>query len=314
MRILISGAAGFIGSHLVDALLAQGHEVIGVDNFCTGQQANIAHLIGIPKFRLLDHDMVQPVDADGPLDRIYHLASPASPVAYKNMRIATLKVNAAGTWNLLELACHKNARLLVTSTSEINGDPPKEIQREDDWGNVNPIGLRSMYEESKRYAEACAMAYHRERGADTRIVRIFNTYGPRMHPDDGRVVTNFVFAALSNHNLPVVGDGTQSRTFCYVSDTVRGLTSAMEADFHEPINIGNPQETSILELARTVLELVPGTRSRIVFEPRGDYDPRSRCPDTMRAKQILGWSPAVGLKDGLAKVVEYHRTAMRNAE
>jgi nucleoside-diphosphate-sugar epimerase len=314
MRILISGAAGFIGSHLVDALLAQGHEVLAIDNFSTGQNANIAHLTDNPAFRLVEHDMVDPFDTDGPIDRIYHLASPASPVAYNNMRVATLKVNAAGTWNLLELACRKNARLILTSTSEIYGDPLKAIQREDDWGNVNPIGLRSMYEEAKRFAEACAMAYHRERGADTRIVRVFNTYGPRMHPADGRVVTNFVLAALSNQNLPIVGDGTQSRTFCYVSDTVNGLVAAMEADFHEPINIGNPQETSILELARTVLELVSGTTSHIVFEPRSDYDPRSRCPDIMRARQILGWTPTVALKDGLAKVVEYHRRQMNNDE
>ncbi len=314
MRILISGAAGFIGSHLVDALLEQGHEVVGLDNFCTGQRRNIAHLDAHPGFRLIEHDMIAPLELEGPIDRIYHLASPASPVAYKNMRVATLKVNAAGTWNLLELACRKSSRMLIASTSEIYGDPQKPIQREEDWGNVNPIGLRSMYEESKRFAEACVMAYHRERGTDTRIVRIFNTYGPRMHPEDGRVVTNFVHAALTNRNIPIIGDGTQSRTFCYVADTVAGLVAAMEADFHEPINIGNPRQTSILELARTILELVPGTLSRVVFEPRSDYDPHSRCPDIMRARQILNWSPTVTLKEGLEKVVDYHRRQMMNDE
>jgi dTDP-glucose 4,6-dehydratase len=311
MRILITGAAGFIASNLTDLLLAQGHEVVGVDNFITGRRENIAHLSNNKSFSLIEHDVIKPLAVNGDVDRIYHLASPASPDAYKRHRVATIQVNAAGTWNMLELACAKDARLLVASTSEIYGDPNKPVQREDFWGNVNPIGLRSMYEEAKRFAEATVMAYHRERGCDTRIVRIFNTYGPRMHPRDGRVVTNFVRQALSNEPLTVAGDGTQSRSFCYVSDTIRGLAAAMECDFHEPINIGNPTETTILELARTIIDLVPGTRSQVHFEPRSDYDPLSRCPDISRAKQLLNWTPQVSLRDGLAKVVEYHRTESR---
>ena len=307
MRILLSGAAGFIGSHLADLLLSHGHDVVGLDNLLTGRLSNIAHLKHDTRFTLLQQDVTDEIKIDGPIDRIYHLASPASPVAYASHRIETMKVNSQGTWNLLDLALEKKSRFLVASTSEIYGDPPKNIQREDFWGNVNPIGLRSMYEEAKRFSEACAMAYNRERGADTRIVRIFNTYGPRMHPADGRVVTNFVRQALKNDPITIAGDGTQTRSFCFVSDTVRGLAAVMEADFSEPINIGNPEETPIIQLAKIILELIPDTKSKITFEPRADYDPRNRCPDIMRAKQILGWSPKIPLKEGLAKVVEYHR-------
>jgi len=307
MRIAISGAAGFIGSHLADHLLAQSHEVVGLDNLLTGRLSNIAHLKHNKRFNLLQQDVTESFKIDGPLDRIYHLASPASPVAYASHRIETMKVNSQGTWNLLDLALEKKSRFLVASTSEIYGDPPKNIQREDFWGNVNPIGLRSMYEEAKRFSEACAMAYNRERGADTRIVRIFNTYGPRMHPADGRVVTNFVRQALKDQPITIAGDGTQTRSFCYVSDTVRGLSAVMEADFSEPINIGNPEETPIIQLAKNILELLPESKSKITFEPRADYDPRNRCPDIMRAKQILNWTPKIPLKEGLAKVVEYHR-------
>jgi dTDP-glucose 4,6-dehydratase len=310
MQVLISGVAGFIGSHLADHLLARGHEVIGIDNFATGRPENIAHLAGNGRFRFVEHDIIAPLEVDGPLERIYHLASPASPAAYRTMRIATMKVNAAGTWNLLDLACRRSARLLVASTSEIYGDPPRDIQREEEWGHVNPIGLRSMYEEAKRFAEALAMAYHRERGADTRIVRMFSTYGPRMRPADGRVVTTFVQAALAGVEIPVAGDGTQTRSFCYVSDMVEGLEAAMECDFLEPINLGNPQVTSILDLARTILELVPGSTSRIVFQPRSDYDPRTRCPDITRAKQILGWAPRVNLRQGLTRVVQAARQGL----
>jgi len=307
MRVLISGAAGFLGSHLADLLLSHGHDVVGLDNLLTGRLSNVAHLKHDTRFTLLQQDITENFKIDGPLDRIYHLASPASPVAYANHRIETMKVNSQGTWNLLDLSLEKKSRFLVASTSEIYGDPPKNIQREDFWGNVNPIGLRSMYEEAKRFSEACAMAYNRERGADTRIVRIFNTYGPRMHPADGRVVTNFVRQALKNEPITIAGDGTQTRSFCFVSDTVRGIAAVMEADFSEPINIGNPQETTIIELAKCILELLPEFKSKITFEPRADYDPRNRCPDIMRAKQILGWSPKIPLKEGLSKVVEYHR-------
>jgi len=307
MRIAISGAAGFVGSHLADHLLSQNHEVFGLDNLLTGRLSNVAHLKHDTRFTLLQQDVTENFKIDGPIDRIYHLASPASPVAYASHRIETMKVNSQGTWNLLDLALEKKSRFLVASTSEIYGDPPKNIQREDFWGNVNPIGLRSMYEEAKRFSEACAMAYNRERGADTRIVRIFNTYGPRMHPADGRVVTNFVRQALKDQPITIAGDGTQTRSFCFVSDTVRGLAAVMEADFSEPINIGNPEETPIIQLAKNILELLPESKSKITFEPRADYDPRNRSPDIMRAKQILNWTPKIPLKEGLAKVVEYHR-------
>jgi dTDP-glucose 4,6-dehydratase len=307
MRALISGAAGFIGSHLADLLLSHGHDVLGLDNLLTGRLSNVAHLKHDSRFNLLQQDVTENFNIDGPIDRIFHLASPASPVAYASHRVETMKVNSQGTWNLLDLALHKKARFLVASTSEIYGDPPKNIQREDFWGNVNPIGLRSMYEEAKRFSEACAMAYNRERSADTRIVRIFNTYGPRMHPADGRVVTNFVRQALKNEPITIAGDGTQTRSFCFVSDTVRGIAAVMEADFSEPINVGNPHETTIIELAKCILELIPESKSKITFEPRADYDPRNRCPDIMRAKQILNWCPKVPLKEGLSKVVEYHQ-------
>ena len=311
MRILISGGAGFIASHLTDLLMSQGHEVVGVDNFVTGRRENVGHLKGDAKYKLIEHDVTVPLSVDGLVDRVYHLASPASPRAFAEHRIETLKVNSAGTWNMLELAVAKAARFLVTSTSEIYGDPQQAVQREDYWGYVNPIGLRSMYEEGKRFAEACAMAYARERGADTRIVRIFNTYGPRMNLDDGRVVTNFVLQALRGDPLTVYGDGTQVRSLCYVSDTVRGLAAAMEGDFPEPINIGNPEDVSMVQLAKDVLELVPGTKSKVEFKPSSEYDPRVRRPDVTRARQILGWAPQVPRREGLAKVVEYCREALK---
>ena len=308
MRIVISGAAGFIGSHLADLLLEQDHEVVGIDNFITGRRENLAHLRDKRAFKLIEHDVIQPVKVDGPVDRVYHLASPASPVGYMNNRIATLQVNSAGTCNLLDLAVEKEARFLVASTSEIYGDPTVHPQREDYWGNVNSIGLRSMYEEAKRFAEAATMAYHRERGADTRIVRIFNTYGPRVPLNDGRVITTFVLQALANEPLTVFGDGTQTRSLCYVTDLVRGLSAAMESDFHEPINLGNPEEVTMVQLARDIIEAA-GSRSKIQFEPSPAYDPHRRKPDITRAKQILNWSPKVSRKEGLAKVVEYCRKA-----
>jgi dTDP-glucose 4,6-dehydratase len=308
MRILISGAAGFIGSHLTDLHLSQGDEVVGLDNFITGRRDNVAHLAGNRKYQLIEHDVIEPAKIDGPVDRIYHLASPASPKAYAENRIATMKVNSQGAWNLLDLAVEKNARYLVASTSEIYGDPEPPVQREDYWGNVNPIGLRSMYEEAKRFSEAVTMAYQRERGADTRIIRIFNTYGPRMGVNDGRVITSFALAALRGEAITVYGDGTQTRALCYVSDLVRGMQAAIESDFHEPINVGNPEEVTIVQLARDFIRLVPGTKSKVVFEPSPAYDPRVRKPDISRARQILGWSPTVPRSEGLAKVVEYYRS------
>jgi dTDP-glucose 4,6-dehydratase len=302
MRILISGAAGFVASHLTDMLIGQGHEIIGVDNFITGKPANIAHLRGNAQFRFIEHDVIQPLKIEGAIDRIYHLASPASPVGYAKHQVATLKVNSQGTWNLLELALEKGSRFLMASTSETYGDPAVHPQREDYWGNVNPIGLRSMYDEAKRFSEACTMAYHRERGAETRIIRIFNTYGPRMDPYDGRVVISFIRQALDNEPLTVFGEGKQTRSLCYVSDLVRGINLTMESDFIEPINLGNPEE----------LALIPESKSKISFLPMPPDDPRVRCPDITRAKQILGWTPTVSRREGLAKMVEYYRDKLKS--
>ncbi|MDB5356092.1 MAG: NAD-dependent epimerase/dehydratase [Phycisphaerales bacterium] len=307
MRILISGAAGFLGSHLTDLLLAQDHEVVGVDNFVTGKQENIAHLKGHPRYSFIQHDVIEPADVPGTIDRIYHMASPASPVGYVKHQVATLKVNSQGTWNLLELSLKKSARFLMASTSECYGDPAVHPQREDYWGNVNPIGLRSMYDEAKRFSEACTMAYHRERHADTRLIRIFNTYGPRMDPYDGRVVISFIRQALNNEPLTVFGEGLQTRSLCYVSDLVRGINLTMEGDFHEPINLGNPDEITILQIARDILALIPESKSTITHQPMPPDDPRVRCPDITRARQILGWSPVVPRKEGLQKMIEFYR-------
>ncbi len=308
MRILISGAAGFLGSHLTDLLLGQGHEVVGADNFITGKPANIAHLRGKnPKFTFIETDVTAPPKIDGPIDRIYHMASPASPIGYVKHQVATLKVNSQGTWNLLELAQSKNGRFLMASTSECYGDPAVHPQREDYWGNVNPIGLRSMYDESKRFSEACTMAYNRERKVDTRIIRIFNTYGPRMDPYDGRVVISFIRQALNNEPLTVFGEGKQTRSLCYVSDLVRGINLTMESDFCEPINLGNPDEITILQIARDILELIPESKSTITFHPMPPDDPRVRCPDITRARQILGWSPVIHRKEGLKKMIDFYR-------
>ncbi|HET6252211.1 MAG TPA: UDP-glucuronic acid decarboxylase family protein [Tepidisphaeraceae bacterium] len=307
MRILISGAAGFLGSHLTDLLLAQGHCVVGVDNFITGRPENIEHLRGARNYEFIEHDVIEPTKIDGPLDRIYHMASPASPIGYVKHQVATLKVNSQGTWNLLELSLEKNCRFLMASTSECYGDPAVNPQREDYWGNVNPIGHRSMYDEAKRFSEACTMAYHRERNADTRIIRIFNTYGPRMDPYDGRVVISFIRQALNSEPLTVFGDGKQTRSLCYVSDLVRGINLTMESDFNEPINLGNPDELTILQIARDILSLIPESRSEITFQPMPPDDPKVRCPDISRAKKVLGWQPAVGRKEGLKKMIEAYR-------
>jgi dTDP-glucose 4,6-dehydratase len=307
MRIVVTGAAGFLGSHLVDLLLAQGHDIIGIDNFITGNESNLDHLRDNQKFTLTRHDVIEPLNLDGGIDRVYHLASPATPAGYLPNKIATLLVNSRGVCNLLDLCVAKGARFLLASTSETYGDAAVQPQSESYWGNVNPIGIRSCYDEAKRFAEACTMAYQRERKADTRIVRIFNTYGPRMDPRDGRAITTFVRQALAGEPLTVFGDGTQARSFNYVSDTVAGLAAAMEADFYEPINIGNADVVSVVQVAREIIELVPGSKSKVSFEPRLDYDPRVLRPDLMRAKQVLGWSPKVARRDGLAKLVEDFR-------
>src|SRR3954454_7021930 len=261
MRILISGAAGFLGSHLTDLLLTQGHEIVGVDNFITGKDQNIAHLKGQKNYSFVKHDVIEPLRIDGPVDRIYHMASPASPIGYVKHQVATLKVNSQGTWNLLELAEKKNARFLMASTSECYGDPEINPQVESYWGNVNPIGMRSMYDEPKRFSEACTMAYHRERGADTRIIRIFTTYGPRMDPYDGRVVISFIRQALNNEPLTVFGEGKQTRSLCYCTDLVRGINLVMECDYYEPINLGNPEEITVYQMAKEILDLIPGSTS-----------------------------------------------------
>jgi dTDP-glucose 4,6-dehydratase len=311
MRILITGAAGFLGSHLTDLLLSQGHDVVGVDNFITGKNENVAHLRGVnPCYTFVEADVIEPLKIDGAIDRIYHMASPASPAGYVKNQLATLKVNSQGTWNLLELALAKKARFLMASTSEAYGDPLVNPQPESYWGNVNPIGLRSMYDEAKRFSEACTMAYHRERGADTRLIRIFNTYGPRMDPYDGRVVISFIRQALNNEPITVFGDGKQTRSLCYVSDLVRGINMVMESDFVEPINLGNPEEVTIVQIAREVRDCIPGTRSEIVHVPLPAVykdDPKVRCPDITRAKQILGWTPQVPRAEGLKKMIEHYR-------
>jgi dTDP-glucose 4,6-dehydratase len=312
MRTLITGGAGFLGSHLCDLLLDRGDEVVAVDNFITGRPDNVAHLTDQKRFTLIRHDLCEPLTGkiDGPVDRIYHLASPASPKGYYENQVATMKVNSQGTWLTLELALQKQARFLVASTSECYGDPQVNPQPESYWGNVNPIGLRSMYDEAKRFAEACTMAYHRERGADTRIVRIFNTYGPRMDPTDGRVVINFIHQALRGEPLSVYGDGSQTRSLCYVSDLLEGIRRTMESDFHEPINIGNPAELTVDQIAREIIELVPGTASEIRRLPVPDVykdDPKVRQPDITRARTILGWEPVVERTDGLRRTIDFYR-------
>ena len=311
MRILISGAAGFLGSHLTDLLLSQGNEVVGVDNLITGKRQNIAHLKGNPNFTFVEHDVIEPLEIGGDIGRVYHMASPASPVGYVKHQVATLKVNSQGTWNLLELATRKEARFLMASTSECYGDPAIHPQPETYWGNVNPIGLRSMYDEAKRFSEACTMAYHRERGADTRIVRIFNTYGPRMDPYDGRVVISFIRQALNDEPITVFGEGRQTRSLCYVSDLVRGINLTMESDFLEPINLGNPEETTIIQIAKEILDLVPGTKSKITFQPMPPDDPRVRQPDITRAKQILGWTPTISRREGLARMIDFYKDDLK---
>ena len=307
MRVLISGGAGFLASHLTDLLLGQGHEVVGIDNFITGKRQNIAHLLENRNYKFIKADVIEPTKIDGPIDRIYHMASPASPIGYVKHQIATVKVNSQGTWNLLELSLEKKARFLMASTSECYGDPAVHPQREDYWGNVNPIGLRSMYDEPKRFSEACTMAYHRERGADTRIIRIFNTYGPRMDPYDGRVVISFIRQALHNEPLSVFGDGSQTRSLCYVTDLVRGINLTMESNFHEPINLGNPEEVTILQIAKDVLAMIPQSKSQISHHPMPPDDPKVRCPDITRAKQILGWTPTVPRREGLKKMIDFYR-------
>lgn len=307
---LVTGGAGFLGSHLCDRLLAEGHRVIAMDNLLTGNLANIAHLRSDPKFEFIHHNVSNHIDLSGPLDYIFHFASPASPIDYLELPIQTLKVGSLGTHNALGLAKAKGARLLLASTSEVYGDPLVHPQVESYWGNVNPIGPRGVYDEAKRFAEAIVMAYHRYHHLETRIVRIFNTYGPRMRPNDGRIVPAFCCQALKGEPMTVFGDGSQTRSFCYVSDLVEGIFRLMMSDCDTPVNIGNPRELSVLEFAVKIKELTKSD-SPIVHKPLPVDDPKVRRPDISKAKSLLGWEPVMPLEDGLSKTIDYFASLIR---
>jgi dTDP-glucose 4,6-dehydratase len=306
-RVLITGGAGFIGSHLCERFLADGHDVICMDNFLTGTPDNVAHLFKNPHFALIEQNVTNYIYVDGPLDAILHFASPASPVDYLELPIQTLKVGSLGTHKVLGLAKVKGARILLASTSECYGDPLVHPQNEDYWGNVNPIGPRGVYDEAKRFAEAMTMAYHRTHKVATRIVRIFNTHGPRMRLNDGRVVPNFIAQALKHEPITVYGDGSQTRSFCYVSDLVEGIVRLLRSDYDKgPVNLGNPTEVTILQFAEKIKALT-GSKSEIVFRPLPEDDPKVRQPDIGRARSILGWEPRVGLEEGLRNTIEYFK-------
>ena len=312
MRTVVTGAAGFLGSHLCDALLARGHHVIGIDNLLTGRAANIAHLFGSPQFQFFQHDVTNYIYIDGDLDNVLHFASPASPTDYLSYPIQTLKVGSLGTHKALGLAKAKGARFLLASTSEVYGDPLVHPQHEDYWGNVNPVGYRGVYDEAKRFAEAMTMAYHRYHGLDTRIVRIFNTYGPRMRTDDGRALPNFFRQALLGEDLTIYGDGSQTRSFCYVGDLIGGICLLLESDEHLPVNIGNPTEITIRQLAQEILEITGSSSSiRLVPFPE-DYrdDPKTRRPDISKARRILGWEPKVNRREGLQLTLDYFQSIL----
>jgi dTDP-glucose 4,6-dehydratase len=310
-RVLISGGAGFIGSHLCERFLGEGDDVICMDNFLTGSPDNVAHLFAERRFTFIQQDVTNYIYVKGPLDAILHFASPASPVDYLELPIQTLKVGSLGTHKALGLAKEKNARFLLASTSEVYGDPLVHPQKEDYWGNVNPIGPRGVYDEAKRFAEAITMAYHRTHGVQTRIVRIFNTHGPRMRLNDGRVVPNFIAQALRGEPLTVYGDGSQTRSFCYVSDLVEGIVRLLRSEHSGPVNCGNPMEVSILDFAERIKRLTR-SRSEIVFRPLPVDDPKVREPDITLARRILGWEPKVSLEDGLGKTIDYFRGVVLN--
>lgn len=303
MRIVVTGAAGFLGSHLTDRLLNQGHEVIGIDSLVTGSLDNLKHLESNRAFRFIKADVTQYIHVNGPVDRLYHFASPASPKDFLRMPVHILKVGALGTLNALGLAKAKGARLLLASTSEVYGDPLVHPQVEGYWGNVNPIGERSMYDEAKRFAEALTMSYHRQNQVETRIVRIFNTYGPRMRPDDGRVLPNFVRAALRGDPIPLYGDGMQTRSFCYMDDLLRGIMLLMESPIDVPVNIGNPEEITVRQFAEEIIELI-GSKSVLEFRPLPKDDPTRRQPDISKAKKDLNWEPQITRREGLIKTIE----------
>lgn len=309
MRILITGGAGFLGSHLSDLLLAEGHEIICMDNFLTGRPENVAHLIGNPNFQLIAYDVTNYIHVDGPLDFILHLASPASPVDFENLGIKILKVGALGTHKTLGLAVAKKAKFLLTSTSEVYGDPLVHPQSEDYLGNVDPIGMRGVYDEAKRFAEAMTMAYHRLHGVDVRIVRIFNTYGERMRQDDGRAIPNFVSQALTGQDLTVYGDGSQTRSICHYSDLIAGIYKLMQSDVTTPVNIGNPYEITMLDLANKIVEMT-GSQSRVAFHdlPKSHgNDPKVRLPDITKARTHLDWEPKVSPEEGLSRTIEWFK-------
>jgi dTDP-glucose 4,6-dehydratase len=305
MRMVITGAAGFIGSHLSEALLDRGHSVVGIDNLLTGDLANIAHLSG-RDFIFVKHDVTNFIYVDGPVNVVFHWASPASPIDYLEWPIPTLKVGALGTHKALGLAKAKRAKFVLASTSEVYGDPLEHPQRETYWGNVNPVGPRGVYDEAKRFAEAMTMAYHRYHGVDVKIVRIFNTYGPRMRIHDGRAVPTFIGQALRGEDVTIFGEGSQTRSFCYISDLVAGILKLMESPLNDPVNIGNPHEMSIEEMARLIIRMT-GSSSRIVFKPLPTDDPKVRRPDITRARTLLGWEPQVPLEHGLTATIEYFR-------
>jgi dTDP-glucose 4,6-dehydratase len=310
MKTIVTGGAGFLGSHLCDLLLGKGHEVICIDNLVTGNTRNIEH-IQSDRFTYLKHDITKSIYFGDKIDYIFHLASPASPVDYLELPIQTLKVGALGTYNMLGLAKEKGARFFLASTSEVYGDPLVNPQTEEYWGNVNPIGPRGVYDEAKRYAEAITMAYHRYHKVDTRIVRIFNTYGPRMRINDGRVVPNFIGQALRGEDITVYGDGSQTRSFCYVSDEVEGLYRLMMSDYALPVNVGNPQEHTILEFARIILKMIGG-RSKIVFKDLPVDDPKQRRPDITKAWKLLNWKPKISLENGLEETIKYFSNILNN--
>ncbi len=309
MRVLITGAAGFLGSHLTDRFLAEGHDVVGMDNLITGARENVAHLDGNRRFQFVLHDVSRFIQVDGPLDGVLHFASPASPIDYLELPIQTLKVGSLGTHNALGLAKAKGARFFLASTSEVYGDPQVHPQPETYWGHVNPVGPRGVYDEAKRFAEAMTMAYHRYHGIDTRIIRIFNTYGPRMRARDGRVVSNFVVQALKGEPLTIYGEGQQTRSFCYVSDEVDGIYRLFMSDHTEPTNIGNPNEFTVRQLAEKVLALT-GSASKIEQRPLPTDDPKVRRPDITKARTLLGWEPKVELEEGLRHTIAYFRSQL----
>jgi dTDP-glucose 4,6-dehydratase len=309
MRIVITGAAGFIGSHLSETLLQRGHSIVGIDNLLTGDIANIEHLRG-PNFQFIKHDVTTYIQVDGPVDCVLHWASPASPVDYLELPIPTLKVGALGTHNALGLAKAKGARFVLASTSEVYGDPLEHPQKESYWGNVNPIGPRGVYDEAKRFAEAITVAYHRYHGLDAKIVRIFNTYGPRMRINDGRAVPTFIAQALRGTDVTIYGSGSQTRSFCYISDLVTGILGLMESTLNDPVNIGNPHEMSIEDMARVIIRMT-GSKSQLVFKPLPTDDPKVRQPDITRARTLLNWEPKVSLEEGLTSTIAYFKKKMQ---